>query len=383
MRSIRYSDDNSWHDRRLYSGSAAYKLATAYASIHKGGDFMQSYWPAYIEVAPLRDVLLLDEQRLRVLYVLSMAYTADEGYGEALRTLHEAILIAARLGDRESLAELLYLRGSIYGCIGKFQLAGDDYRASLTLRRELALDGPPSDPEHEITLLAGAAGFDYYLGDFKRATAQLREARHISAYVPDASTSTGVASINWIWSHLYRSKGRLAKALDYAMRAAETYTNQGNPASAARIQWLVAEIALDQAASFGDNSSSQGTESYLKLARSYINGARDFARAANDPIGRAMASLPAARRDWLTKANTDTPAELQRAERVAIQRQDTPLRGQVYLAMGGEREARGDVAAARGWYRKAIVTLDNANVQALQAAARRALHHLDEGHPPL
>ncbi|HEV8190463.1 MAG TPA: hypothetical protein VGP82_03115 [Ktedonobacterales bacterium] len=266
MRSRQRPHAPAWSQLKQYSTSAARRLILAYAASHRGGECTLSPRTAYTHVAPWYDLQLPDEQRPRVLYVLSMAYTAERDFGPALNGLGEAMGLASRLSDDPALAELPYLRGSIYRAVGFFEPASDALHTSLALTREQAENGPSPDPSFEISLLARAAGFDYMLGRFEPADEQLREA--------------------------------------------DIYANIGSPISASRIQTLVGEIALDQAISFTANLGSDATSAYLDLAEPYSKRGLSLARTAQDPLGGGLASLAAARRSWLARANTDRPDQL-------------------------------------------------------------------------
>lgn len=379
MTSLQRPDDSAWHSREHYSSSAARKITRAYADISQAGQDKASYLRAYAKIAPLLGVSLIDEQSLRVQYVVSMAYSADEDYPLASESLSKAIKLATQLVDNCALIDLLYFRGSVYRALGELGLASDDFCDALRLRHEYAAEGTPTDIGSEITLLAGAAGFNYFLGRLDFVAELLEDAKKLADQL--ASPSLEIASIYWVRSLLHHYNGEFDDALQCSMYAADMYTALGNFISASRIQASVAQIALDIAKKFMDQDLSGAASAYLDLASSYIKKARILAREAADPISLGLVSLAGARHDSLAGSTKDILARLRRVVQTAKQNHDTALLAQTYLSLGRVYETRLDIPTARDWYNKVIAELDEESLQIFQMIARRALLHLSEMYP--
>src|SRR5215831_17582128 len=133
---LRIPDAASWHSEPGYSPAAAAAIRQAYGSLKWAGDGSRAYLNAYVYVSPFTKSRVSLRQRLIIVYILAMVYTAIGEHLKAMGCLDEALELSARLHDVDAPIELFYLRGSIFRTHSRFVAAASDYMDCLELLYE-------------------------------------------------------------------------------------------------------------------------------------------------------------------------------------------------------------------------------------------------------
>src|SRR5205823_4055465 len=94
-------------------------------------------------------------------------------------------------------------------------------------------------------VLTTLASFEFMAARHSEATGHLDEARGRLASLPRCDM--GYATVDWISALLYRWRANPEPALKLALAAADVYRKADIPNSNARIQAVVADVALDLA----------------------------------------------------------------------------------------------------------------------------------------
>lgn len=374
--SLRLPDAPRWHVERDYSPAVARALTLAYAYLRRNGRQLKGYSCAANCVRPIVDLPMSARQRTRVAFVLSLAPAAAGDYCTSLFWLDEALDLASQMPDQGDLIDLLYLRGPLNRAVLHFSEAVEDYQDCLALLRADGNETTPTDAAFELEVVSQLAGFEFFLARYESAERLLQEARGLAPLVAQAPEHRIVAAtLAWLEAHLYRWRGQPELALRPAAAAAEVYTEASSPASAARSQMMVADVALDLAERFPDGMDRYGM---LRVARPHVQLGLRLARAAHDEIGQGMARLTQARYSRLAGRNEDRIALIEQVARTAQQRDDEALLAQAFTALGDELAALGEEESALNRYREVLAVLDGSDVPALGIWAHRALHHFHE-----
>jgi tetratricopeptide (TPR) repeat protein len=365
--SLHVADAPAWRLAPGYSPIVANALVTAYRVLSRSRD-AKRYDRAYTTVVRLVDTPMAVRQRVHVLYVCGMAQVAVGEYASALRWLDKALDLASSLGATGDIAELLFLRGAVLRALLRLKDAAADYAACLALLREESAGSGPSDAPFELAVLSQLAGFTYYLGQIDRSEQLLRDARKLAPLAPGHLVDA--ATTEWIQAHIFRARSQPELALRPALAAADIYLDAGQPTSAARIQILVAEIALDLADHFTIGSARSA---FAKLGHAHTQVAKGLAKEAGDAIGEALAALASARYSRLCGRNENRIARLERVAHTAQQLDDSALLAQAVTALGDELASLGEKEQALNRYRDVISVLDRSDMPTLSLPARRAL----------
>jgi tetratricopeptide (TPR) repeat protein len=374
--SLQMADDPDWHYEHNYSPAVARALIKAYDRLRRGMAHTRSYLEAYRDVWRFRDEPQSDRQRMRVFFVIGMGFAAAEEYAVAAEWLEKAMELAGTLHDDGALAELLHARGSAYRAISEFGLAAEDYRLCLELVRQQGEQHGIEDVEIELSTTVQLAGFEYIQAHDQAAEQLLHEAGGIARRA--GANGVDVATIEWMWANLEHTRGELGSALQRAIRAADVYTAVlGSSPSTTRVQFLVADIALDLAEASGARPGD-GRNAYLTLAGPYAERTMALGRAGFDESGEAMGLLVSARYDRLRGYADHAVRTLEGVVRKAEQIHDITLLVQASVALGREHSARGASSAAMYWYYRAVDEVKDKDFGVLAVPARRAILRYDE-----
>jgi tetratricopeptide (TPR) repeat protein len=375
--SLDFPDLPEWHDLVDYSDEVAARLRRAYALIASGGSQTAAYLHAAREIQRAWALSMAEPQRLRVCYVLVLAYTADKQYDQAFDWVEHGIELSAKLDDMGALARLLYLRGTLGFVALEFAEASDDIAESRMLLRALNGHGPRKDPSMELDLLITEANLRSFMGQFDHARALLAMARQILARL-SGHVLEG-ATISWLDANMLRWQGRSREALPLIRSAASIYTSLGSANSTARVQVAAVETMLDLA-----DAQPLGTERDRFLRRVYphlslaLNVTKPADREAeSDPTGRVLVRLTEMRYLRLTGANTDRVDAVERLAREAQELGDHALVAQSFTALAEELASQSEPGSAASMYREALGVLDGSDLRSLTIWPWRGLARLD------
>ena len=316
-------------------------------------------------------------QRMRVFYVLAMSAVGERDLSAAAIFLDEALGLAIRLDDLGACAELAYLHASVSSERQEFGVAADYCDVSLEALHMLgdSANGPV-DAAFELDVLVGLSVHDFLRGRYDTSMACVAEARRLIPLAPKRPLPA--AAIEWMAALLDRWRGDLSGALRHAMAASEVYAGSGALSLDARIQSVVADIALDLAESFPTDGPHHARDAFVELASPYAKRAVQLAREAQSAADEGLSLLTRARYRRARGRNTEGIPTIEAVAHQADQLGDVPLLGQAHTALGNELAARGETEAALNCYRTALDVLARSDASAMAVWPRRALLRASE-----
>ena len=197
--------------------------------------------------------------------------------------------------------------------------------------------------------------------------------------------------LDWDWTHLYYTMAHYRQAFQAALRTRRKGRDLFTTQNRARFQWLIASIMIECAEAGGVGDHSFGrlmAASDYALDEGYVwieKGKEEEGK--EDRATYAMLLLAEARWMGMSKYPRYTPedriAKIEEAQRIATERDDILLLGQVETAWGDEYAfqyaahppAAGKEVAAEH-YRTAIAMLEGVEAFSLARIARRRLERL-------
>jgi tetratricopeptide (TPR) repeat protein len=228
-------------------------------------------------------------------------------------------------------------------------------------------------------LLTQLGGFAFYSGRYDEAERLLHEARARTLLTPQpGSQRLTSATLDWLQALLYRWRNQPALALDPAQAAADVYIEAGSPASAARIQTVLADIELDLAKRLPEGTARA---QHIARARGHLHLATRLATEAYDEHGQEMAHLRAIRLAQVAQPGQSQQRRIERVVRVARRLRDDLVLADALTLLGDDLSAQGQIEPAINQYRQVIGLLDGGQAPAVAVWARRALHKHLEQHP--
>jgi tetratricopeptide (TPR) repeat protein len=316
-------------------------------------------------------------QRMRVFYVLARSAVGERDLSAAAIFLDEALGLALRLDDLSACAEIAYLHASVSSERQEFGVAADYCDISLEALHMLS-DGITGsvDAAFELDVLVSLSVHDFLRARYDMSVACIGEARHLIALAPKRPLQA--AAIEWMAALLDRWRGELPGALQHAMTASEVYAGSGALALDARIQSVVADIALDLAESFPAEGPHHARDAFVELAGPYAKRAVQLAREAQSAAGVGLGLLTRARYRRARGRHTEGIPTIAAVAHQAHQLGDVPLLGQAHTALGHELAARGETEAALNCYRTALDVLARSDASAMAVWPRRALLRASE-----
>jgi tetratricopeptide (TPR) repeat protein len=316
-------------------------------------------------------------QRMRVFYVLAMSAVGERDLLAAAIFLDEALGLALRLDDLGACAELAYLHSSISSERQEFAVAADYGDISLEALHMIG-DGAnrPVDAAFELEVVVGLSIHNFLRGQYQNSMSCVEEARRLIPLAPKRPLQA--AAIEWMAALLDRWRGDLSGALHHAMAASEVYAGSGGLALNARIQSVVADIALDLARSFATDGPHHARDAFIELAGPYAKRAVQLAAKAQSASDQGLSLLTRARYRRTRGGNAEGIPTIEAVAHMANQLGDVPLLGQAHTALGDELAARGEAEAALNCYRTALDVLARSDASAMAVWPRRALLRASE-----
>jgi len=366
--SLRWADLPKWHADPGYSAEVAEALIGAYILIKVGRGDVRAYLDAYACVSPIVRQSMSLHQRLHLTYLVALMHSAIGDYSHAVECIDTSLELAEELSDSGACVDLLYLRGSANRAVSRLREAADDYQTCIQLVNALG-EQTIVDTSLLLDLVTQLAGFEFFLGRYDIVEQRLDEARILVPLSP--TSTTAAATIEWVQALVHRLRGQPERALRRATAAAEVYIEHGISISAARIQTLVADIALDLAILLTRRQHNR--EAMVALAMPYCELALRLTDDVHDEIGRGLALLTSVRCSRISGSNMDRIASIERVQRTAQRLGDTALLAQALTGLGEEFAARGEMESARACYRSVLSVLDGTDMPSLGLPARRAL----------
>jgi tetratricopeptide (TPR) repeat protein len=241
------------------------------------------------------------------------------------------------------------------------------------LLRVMQEDGQAVDDAAVFDVTTNLAGLRFFLADYAVAEQLLAEARSLLPALNGKPQRRDVARIPWLEAHLYRWRGEPERALRPALAAAHEY-DQSAGGSTVRIQVVVADVALDLAATMPPGTDR---DALLTLAEPHITRATVVATEVGDDIGGLLARLTALRLMRMRGENRDRVAPIEEIARRARRLQDDALLAQAFTALGNEWSERKEHESAQVCYRQTLSILDGSDVPALGVWAKRELLRAD------
>jgi tetratricopeptide (TPR) repeat protein len=394
---LHVADHPSWHDKPSYSPPVAYALSYAYDQLHYAEERPDPYFDTFVVLAPFRNRMVCDQQRLNLEFALALAFAGDDSAPQALSCLSSAWDIAQSLHDWGAQAETGFLSGALWQAQGYYREAYAIYHDALEALQCLEQKDGPADPAFELDLVLRLAWCAFDLGWFPVSLRHMDEAYTLRAvWAPDAAEQA--ASLAWLDAQLARVRAQPTRALHLAAAAADLLRTHGRPINRGRVQVVLAETALDALEMAHAPAASRdlwlppseatskvhlSPASLLTQAREAASLALEVAQDVCDPIGVVLARLTLRRTRRLSGRQRGEDSGVAAAEKLlrTAQRLDSPLlviRTEVVLA--DELLAAGRPEAARATYYRAALRFEEHHMDGLAFWPRRALQLLaDEG----
>lgn len=314
-------------------------------------------------------------QRMLLEYLWAWAAAQVGDLSAALIHLDATLNPAERARDLHAYCELAWRAGVISRLLGFLSDAYYYLTEALAGSHMLIQRGDACDSQFQADLHLRLASVNFELGLFRVASHHLDEATLVLRSA-GSQAHLQAASLSWIQAQLLRWQGHLGSALEISVRAADELTLIAPPDTSARMELVVAEIALDLAehSSRGPGAPfSMARATYLDIASRYIQSAEEHTQQSVDPIGEMVALL--ARRRWqrLDRRGEGNLAVFESVARKAEALGDISVVGRAYTALGDELRDRGKRDAALASYHQANDILERQKFVALAIHPRRAL----------
>jgi tetratricopeptide (TPR) repeat protein len=370
------ADHPAWQEDPDYNPDVTPHLTAAYTAIQRVPDRIASFREAGYHVIPMRNVPMCRQQRMNVCYLLAVVHAADNEYAQALPWLDQAVALAHALDDQSAEADLLYLRGSVTQRMNRFGHALDNYRAALDLRRTLRQERLLVDREQELLLMVKAAANALTQGDYALTRNLLFAARRAARQVSDVPRAF-VLGHDWTWAGYLEARGHPERALQPALRAAATASQDGGePYYTVRLHSFAARLATDLAVTHEDGSIGRITQ--MNMASYCLRTARQ-ALEPTDRTGKGVIEMRQARLDALRHQPSRALQRIAGAEEVARAFGDDLLLVQA-LTVHGQilAEQRETWTTALCLYREAQAIATERGMPYTGLPAWRAMRQLEE-----
>jgi tetratricopeptide (TPR) repeat protein len=338
------------------------------------GSDPQGYVQARAHVTPYLRSAMAKPQRLVLYSLMAKAAHAERDYTETLVWLNQALPLAQEAADVGAYVELTYLTASAHRTSCHFGKAASFHTQTLQALWQVGkpLEGESLDPSLEYDVLVDLGVTHSLLGNFEVSDWRLAQAERIQPHLA-AAPSASDSMIPWTRALLARWRGHLTVALGHALQARDSYAQAAPYAlgGQARIQSLVADIALDLVEQPGDLGS--GTrEAMLRLATPHVRSGLHLARVGADLAGEGLALLTQVRFDHLTTAVASPTGTLERVVQLATRLDDAALLSQAYMGLGKSfARIEPDLDAAISCYDRALAALKYSDVHTYEVLARR------------
>ncbi len=222
----------------------------------------------------------------------------------------------------------------------------------------------------ELDALDMSALEHFYLGEFGQAASHIASAAELARL--DPFHPRVLARIEWTAALIDRWRGDAFAALHHALNSLEIFSPLDSPLNVARLRIVIADIALDIAASFTPQYGDTHTE-FIELAAANLAKSMKSGTMQEDVAGRALADIAYIRLSRLVNANEDRLALLEHIGAVAQRLGDLPLLGQVETSVGDELAYQGYMGAACKQYDHAVKLLKQSDARVLAIWPQRSL----------
>ena len=233
------------------------------------------------------------------------------------------------------------------------------------------------DSAARLQTVAQLATYAYFAGQPLLAEGCIRETRTLAAQVPHEDFD--LASAEWVQAHLYRTYGEPERALRHALSFYNDYIREASDVSRDRLEFFLAEAALDWADMLPPGTDS---DALVSLSLPHLQSAERLARESVDNPGQGLAQLARARYDRLSGGgNMQRLAALEAVAQLGTELGDIAIVAQAYTALGDEFAARQESASSLTCYHTTLDVLKGSQVAVLANPARRALLKFQEMNP--
>ena len=370
---LRWPDDAAWHDDWGHSAEISSRLTAAYSSIRQHDGRVEAYHQVIPELLLLSRRRMSRRQRLRVYFLLASCFAALDQYTDGLYWIDRALGIALQLDARDEQVDLLYLRASLHRALLRLREGLDDLDLALAIMdRQRDVRGI-DDPEARLSILAQLATYAFFLTEYDVAQLAISQARLLP--LPDHASAFDRAAAEWVQAHLFRLRRQPERSLGQILSVHEVYLQQASPVSQDRMEFFIAEVALDWAEHLPMGSDRNAL---LTLARPHLRHAERLARESGDRPGASLARIARTRYSRLTNGSMDRLKALEGVVREGVSLPDVAVRAQGLTALGDELAARGEMEQALSCYRTTLDVLRGSEVPVLGVPARRALLRAQE-----
>ena len=371
--STRFPDLIEWQDERNYRFDVRNDLFATWADIRDDENRVRALFHAFERLARYDDMPISAHQRMAIQKIKAKFYAAIGDTKQALDALDAGLFLAVTFPDNGALVDLLLLRATIHQSVLRLRDAANDIEYSLSILNDEGDEDVPADGAMALSGLIRLAGLRFYLAQYVTAEERLRDARRLIAHV--LADPIQSATIEWIQANLERWRGQPERALRHASAAANVFCESQNLGTAARVQALVADAALDFAATF---AAEGDRENQIRFALPHIQIAQEFATEGVDEIGKGMVRLTLARYSRLCRRDEDRVTIIEDVAGLARRDKDDALLAQAFTALGDELLFQGKREQGMNLYRAVLEVLRGSDVPALEVWARRPLLYAAE-----
>jgi tetratricopeptide (TPR) repeat protein len=354
-----------------YSSTVADELKKAYKLAH-----IHLLAEAAACVRPLLSTTMTRIQRVRVLYILALAASADHTQSSwAVERIDEALELTIAVEDLDACTTLAYLGATTLHNQQHFDAADRYYRLAIDALRTHTT-GVEEDRNLEYDLLLGRATEAFSCARYKHATHYLREAQRVP--VSDHGREMRAARLEWLEALLARWRGEKHAAMRHVEAAYKIYTAHGGTLEVARLHIVYADVILDYALPLTTSATISGQSRILLQAEPLLLHALPITQVVADRAGEGMALLAHARYLAASDKVSEALHIVDLVEAIGIELFDQPLIAQVFTTRGAILAASGDIDAALNNFRFVLDAVKGSDALAYGRWARHALRHQEE-----
>ena len=364
---LNFPDHTSDQRSFAYSPHVAQALYRAYSHVQQKqlGSFEANLLPLLMQP-------MTPAQRMRLLYVLSLAALRNKVYAAALDYADAGLEIAHRQGDAGSSAILARMAGIASHNLQKFRFAYNHYLHVMSALGDLK--SLPQNNLDRFDILRRLAINTFLLARYSEAAQYLQYAREIASQYDNMKLD--VARLDWLDALVYRWHRQPFSAVRAIQSAAITFEASADQFERGRFHIAYAEVALEcveYIQGISDNKTF-----FLHLVEHHVTDGLSDVLETQDIAGKGLALLAQARFARLAHRNEDDQSTLDKVEMIADQLQDAPLLAQTHTARGDAFAERDEISSALTCYRMAIDALAESDSQAYKLRPQRSLWTLQE-----
>jgi hypothetical protein len=376
--SLDYADQPFWRDEPGHLRLVALALAEAQA-LQAQAEVRAGVPDEVLRVIePLRRRPRMSRrQRMLVSYLHGWALKElNDPTGAVASLAHArecADALPATYPDHVAIIRIEHLTGCVEGSAMHNSKAAAHHRDALRRLHDLAAEQPSLDPDLESSLLVAQAVCLLMRGDLDGATAPLMEAMALG----DTVSPARLARWHWARAMHLRWQGLASAAvtqLEHAVATYERATMRSEQRAAGRFFSIAAGIVLDRAAEYRAIPGAPGREVWTDLAQTHLTRAQaSYPPTSDDSVGRLLLRLARARYVRLVTPQTPTRGELEEVATEGARLHHVAVQALAFTEMGLMHAARGERAAARDSFTRAIDVIGQHECEVLAQTARAAL----------